>query len=288
MAVILDGKAVSAKVKEEVKEEVEALKKQGVSVGLAVIIVGNNPASRTYVNNKKKACEAAGIVSEEYALPEETTQEELLALVRELNQKDSINGILCQLPLPKQLDEEAVIAAISEKKDVDAFSAVNVGHIMIGDYTFLPCTPAGIMEILRHYNIDVAGKECVVIGRSNIVGKPMAMLLLHQNGTVTICHSKTKNLKDVTSRADILVAAVGIPHFVTADMVKEGAVVIDVGMDRDENGKLCGDVDFAAVEPKASYITPVPGGVGPMTIATLLKNTVTAAKQQNGIKDEPN
>lgn len=283
MAVILDGKAVSAKVKEEVKEEVEALKKQGVSVGLAVIIVGNNPASRTYVNNKKKACEAAGILSEEYALPEETTQEELLALVRELNQKDSINGILCQLPLPKQLDEEAVIAAISDKKDVDAFSAVNVGHIMIGDYSFLPCTPAGIMEILRHYNIDVAGKECVVIGRSNIVGKPMAMLLLHQNGTVTICHSKTKNLKEVTSRADILVAAVGIPHFVTADMVKEGAVVIDVGMDRDENGKLCGDVDFAAVEPKASYITPVPGGVGPMTIATLLKNTVTAAKQQNGI-----
>lgn len=285
MAVILDGKAVSAKVKEEVKEEVEALKKQGVSVGLAVIIVGNNPASRTYVNNKKKACEAAGILSEEYALPEETTQEELLALVEELNHKDSINGILCQLPLPKQLDEEAVIAAISEKKDVDAFSAVNVGHIMIGDYSFLPCTPAGIMEILRRYNIDVAGKECVVIGRSNIVGKPMAMLLLHQNGTVTICHSKTKNLKDVTSRADILVAAVGIPHFVTADMVKEGAVVIDVGMDRDENGKLCGDVDFAAVEPKASYITPVPGGVGPMTIATLLKNTVTAAKQQNGIKD---
>ena len=283
MAVILDGKAVSAKVKEEVKEEVEALKKQGVSVGLAVIIVGNNPASRTYVNNKKKACEAAGILSEEYALPEETTQEELLALVEELNHKDSINGILCQLPLPKQLDEEAVIAAISEKKDVDAFSAVNVGHIMIGDYSFLPCTPAGIMEILRHYNIDVEGKECVVIGRSNIVGKPMAMLLLHQNGTVTICHSKTKNLKDVTSRADILVAAVGIPHFVTADMVKEGAVVIDVGMDRDENGKLCGDVDFAAVEPKASYITPVPGGVGPMTIATLLKNTVTAAKQQNGI-----
>ncbi len=283
MAVILDGKVVSAKVKEEVKEEVESLKKQGVSVGLAVIIVGNNPASRTYVNNKKKACEAAGILSEEYALPEETTQEELLALVEELNHKDSINGILCQLPLPKQLDEEAVIAAISDKKDVDAFSAVNVGHIMIGDYTFLPCTPAGIMEILRHYNIDVAGKECVVIGRSNIVGKPMAMLLLHQNGTVTICHSKTKNLKDVTSRADILVAAVGIPHFVTADMVKDGAVVIDVGMDRDENGKLCGDVDFAAVEPKASYITPVPGGVGPMTIATLLKNTVTAAKQQNGI-----
>lgn len=283
MAVILDGKAVSAKVKEEVRAEVAALNEKGVSVGLAVIIVGNNPASRTYVNNKKKACEAAGIVSEEYALPEETTQEELLALVEELNHKDSINGILCQLPLPKHLDEEAVIAAISEKKDVDAFHAVNVGHIMIGDYAFLPCTPAGIMEILRHYNIEVAGKECVVIGRSNIVGKPMAMLLLHQNGTVTICHSKTKNLKEVTSRADILVAAVGIPHFVTADMVKEGAVVIDVGMDRDENGKLCGDVDFASVEPKASYITPVPGGVGPMTIATLLKNTVTAAKLQNGL-----
>lgn len=283
MAVILDGKAVSAKVKEEVRAEVAALNEKGVSVGLAVIIVGNNPASRTYVNNKKKACEAAGIVSEEYALPEETTQEELLALVEELNRKDSINGILCQLPLPKHLDEEAVIAAISEKKDVDAFHAVNVGHIMIGDYAFLPCTPAGIMEILRHYNIEVAGKECVVIGRSNIVGKPMAMLLLHQNGTVTICHSKTKNLKEVTSRADILVAAVGIPHFVTADMVKDGAVVIDVGMDRDENGKLCGDVDFAAVEPKASYITPVPGGVGPMTIATLLKNTVTAAKLQNGL-----
>ena len=283
MAVILDGKAVSAKVKEEVRAEVAALNEKGVSVGLAVIIVGNNPASRTYVNNKKKACEAAGIVSEEYALSEETTQEELLALVEELNRKDSINGILCQLPLPKHLDEEAVIAAISEKKDVDAFHAVNVGHIMIGDYAFLPCTPAGIMEILRHYNIEVAGKECVVIGRSNIVGKPMAMLLLHQNGTVTICHSKTKNLKEVTSRADILVAAVGIPHFVTADMVKDGAVVIDVGMDRDENGKLCGDVDFAAVEPKASYITPVPGGVGPMTIATLLKNTVTAAKLQNGL-----
>ena len=283
MAVILDGKAVSAKVKEEVRAEVAALNEKGVSVGLAVIIVGNNPASRTYVNNKKKACEAAGIVSEEYALPEETTQEELLALVEELNRKDSINGILCQLPLPKHLDEEAVIAAISEKKDVDAFHAVNVGHIMIGDYAFLPCTPAGIMEMLRYYDIDIAGKNCVVIGRSNIVGKPMAMLLLQQNGTVTICHSKTQDLAAHTRNADILVAAVGIPHFVTADMVKDGAVVIDVGMDRDENGKLCGDVDFAAVEPKASYITPVPGGVGPMTIATLLKNTVTAAKQQNGL-----
>lgn len=279
MATILDGKAVSAAVKQEVKTEVEALKQKGISVGLAVIIVGDNPASRTYVNNKKKACAEAGIVSEEYALPESTTQAELLDLIDTLNKKDSIHGILCQLPLPKHLDEKAVIAAINPEKDVDAFHAVNVGHIMIGDYSFLPCTPAGIMEMLKYYNIPVAGKECVVIGRSNIVGKPMAMLLLQQNGTVTVCHSKTVRLAAVTARADILVAAVGIPKFVTADMVKDGAVVIDVGMDRDENGKLCGDVDFDAVAPKASYITPVPGGVGPMTIATLLKNTVTAARK---------
>lgn len=279
MATILDGKAVSAAVKQEVKTEVEALKQKGISVGLAVIIVGDNPASRTYVNNKKKACAEAGIVSEEYALPESTTQAELLDLIDTLNKKDSIHGILCQLPLPKHLDEKAVIAAINPEKDVDAFHAVNVGHIMIGDYSFLPCTPAGIMEMLKYYNIPVAGKECVVIGRSNIVGKPMAMLLLQQNGTVTVCHSKTVHLAAVTARADILVAAVGIPKFVTADMVKDGAVVIDVGMDRDENGKLCGDVDFDAVAPKASYITPVPGGVGPMTIATLLKNTVTAARK---------
>lgn len=278
MAKILDGKAVSAAVKQAVKAEVESLRQQGVTVGLAVIIVGDNPASRTYVNNKKKACAETGIISEEYALPESTTQAELLDLIDALNKKDSIHGILCQLPLPKHLDEKAVIAAISPEKDVDAFHAVNVGHIMIGDYRFLPCTPAGIMEILKHYAIPIAGKECVVIGRSNIVGKPMAMLLLQQNGTVTVCHSKTVNLAAVTARADILVAAVGIPKFVTADMVKDGAVVIDVGMDRDENGKLCGDVDFDAVEPKASYITPVPGGVGPMTIATLLKNTVTAAQ----------
>ena len=283
MAKILDGKAVSAHVREQVKAEVEALAKQGVPVGLAVIIVGDDPASRTYVNNKKKACAAAGIRSEEYALPAETTQEELLALVETLNKKPDVNGILCQLPLPAHLDEKAVIAAIAPEKDVDAFHAVNVGHIMIGDYAFLPCTPAGIMEMLRYYGIDIAGKNCVVIGRSNIVGKPMAMLLLQQNGTVTICHSKTRDLAAHTRNADILVAAVGIPHFVTADMVKDGAVVIDVGMDRDENGKLCGDVDFGGVEPKASYITPVPGGVGPMTIATLLKNTVTAAKQQNGL-----
>ena len=283
MAKILDGKAVSAHVREQVKAEVEALQKQGISVGLAVIIVGDDPASRTYVNNKKKACAAAGIRSEEYALPADTTQEELLALVETLNKKPDVNGILCQLPLPAHLDEKAVIAAIAPEKDVDAFHAVNVGHIMIGDYAFLPCTPAGIMEMLRYYDIGIAGKNCVVIGRSNIVGKPMAMLLLQQNGTVTICHSKTRDLAAHTRNADILVAAVGIPHFVTADMVKDGAVVIDVGMDRDENGKLCGDVDFGGVEPKASYITPVPGGVGPMTIATLLKNTVTAAKQQNGL-----
>lgn len=283
MAKILDGKAVSAHVREQVKAEVEVLAKQGVPVGLAVIIVGDDPASRTYVNNKKKACAAAGIRSEEYALPADTTQEELLALVETLNKKPDVNGILCQLPLPAHLDEKAVIAAIAPEKDVDAFHAVNVGHIMIGDYAFLPCTPAGIMEMLRYYDIGIAGKNCVVIGRSNIVGKPMAMLLLQQNGTVTICHSKTQDLAAHTRNADILVAAVGIPHFVTADMVKAGAVVIDVGMDRDENGKLCGDVDFGGVEPKASYITPVPGGVGPMTIATLLKNTVTAAKQQNGL-----
>lgn len=281
MAILLDGKAVSAAVKAQVKTEVAALKQQGVSVGLAVIIVGDNPASRTYVNNKKKACAEAGIVSEEYALPAETSQDELLSLIDTLNRKPEINGILCQLPLPAHLDEKAVIAAIAAEKDVDAFHAVNVGHIMIGDHTFLPCTPAGIMEMLHFYKIDAAGKACVVIGRSNIVGKPMAMLLLQADGTVTICHSKTQRLAEVTARADILVAAVGIPHFVTADMVKPGAVVIDVGMDRDENGKLCGDVDFAAVEPKASYITPVPGGVGPMTVAMLLKNTVAAAKMQN-------
>ena len=286
MAKIIDGKAVSQFVKDEVKKEVSALGEKGVSVGLAVIIVGNDPASRTYVNNKKKACEATGIISEEYALPEDTTMDELLALIKELNAKKSINGILCQLPLPKHLDEKAVIENIDPIKDVDAFHAVNTGHIMIGDYSFLPCTPAGIMEMLKYYNIEIEGKECVVIGRSNIVGKPMAMLLLQKNGTVTICHLRTKNLKEVTSRADILVAAVGIPYFVTADMVKDGAVVIDVGMDRNKDGKLCGDVDFAEVEKKASYITPVPGGVGPMTIATLMKNTVTAAKIQNNIPIE--
>ena len=281
MATRIDGKAVSAKVREEVAKKVAALKEQGICPGLAVVIVGDDPASRIYVNNKKKACQTTGIYSEEYALPAETTQEELLALVDKLNHKKDIHGILVQSPLPKGLDEEAVVEAIDPKKDVDAFHAYNVGKIMLGDYQFLPCTPAGIMELLKAYDISVEGKRCVVIGRSNIVGKPMAMLLLHQNGTVTVCHSRTKDLPEVTRQADILVSAVGKSHFVTADMVRPGAVVIDVGMNRDENGKLCGDVDFDQVEPIASYITPVPGGVGPMTIAMLLKNTVTAAKMQD-------
>ncbi|MBQ1382218.1 MAG: bifunctional methylenetetrahydrofolate dehydrogenase/methenyltetrahydrofolate cyclohydrolase FolD, partial [Ruminococcus sp.] len=276
---IIDGKKVAADTKARVKERTEELKNTyHITPGLAVVIVGDDPASRVYVNNKKKACEAVGFVSEEYALPAETTQEELLALVETLNNKPDINGILVQLPLPKHLDDKAVIAAINPQKDVDAFHAVNVGKIMLGEYDFLPCTPAGVMEMLHSYQIPVEGKECVVIGRSNIVGKPMGMLLLHENGTVTICHSRTKNLAEVCRRADILVAAVGIPKFVKADMVKEGAVVIDVGMDRDENGKLCGDVDFENVKEKCSFITPVPGGVGPMTIATLMKNTLKACK----------
>lgn len=283
MAIIIDGKKVSAQVKEQVRIETEELVKKGIKPGLAVIIVGDDPASRVYVNNKKKACEKVGFLSKEFALPATTTQEELLSLVKELNEDREINGILCQLPLPKGLDEKAVIEAISPLKDVDAFHASNVGKIMIGDYDFLPCTPAGVMEMLHSYNISVEGKECVVIGRSNIVGKPMAMLLLHENGTVTITHSRTKNLKEVTKRADILVAAIGKPKFVTADMVKEGAVVIDVGMDRDENGKLCGDVDFENVKEKCSAITPVPGGVGPMTIAVLMKNTLKACKIQNNL-----
>ena len=277
---LIDGKVISAAVKERVKGEVEALKVEGVTTGLAVIIVGEDPASKVYVSNKKKACEALGIISEEYALPENTTQEELLALIDELNNKKSINGILCQLPLPKHLDEQAVINAILPEKDVDAFHPTNVGKIMLGDYDFVPCTPAGIMEMLSFENIDIEGKTCVVIGRSNIVGKPMGMLLLHKNGTVTICHSRTKDLAEVCKKADILVAAVGRPNFVTADMVKDGAVVIDVGINR-VDGKLVGDVDFEAVKDKCEAITPVPGGVGPMTIAMLMQNTLTAAKKQN-------
>lgn len=283
MAQIIDGKAVAAQVRAGVAQEVAQLKEKGVTPGLAVIVVGDDPASRIYVNNKKKACAEVGIYSEEHALAADTSLDELIALVRALNSRGDISGILCQLPLPNGLDDRAVIENIAPLKDVDAFHPANVGRIMLGDYHFLPCTPAGIMELLHHYGISAEGKECVVVGRSNIVGKPMSMLLLHENGTVTTCHSRTRDLKAVTSRADILVAAVGKPKFITGDMVKDGAVVIDVGMDRDENGKLCGDVDFASVEPKASYITPVPGGVGPMTIAMLLKNTVTAAKIQNMI-----
>ena len=281
---IIEGKKVSAQVKEQVKIQTQQIKDEhGITPGLAVVIVGDDPASRVYVNNKKKACEFVGFKSEEYALPAKTTQEELLSLVKTLNKKEDINGILVQLPLPKHLDDKAVIEAISPLKDVDAFHAVNVGKIMLGEYDFLPCTPAGVMEMLHYYDIDVSGKNCVVIGRSNIVGKPMAMLLLHENGTVTICHSKTKNLSQICARADILVAAAGKTKFITAEMVKDGAVVIDVGMDRDEYGKLCGDVDFENVKNKCSYITPVPGGVGPMTIATLMKNTLKAAKIQNNI-----
>lgn len=279
MAQKIDGKAIAAAVRAELKEEVAAMTAAGNTPGLAVILVGNDPASRVYVSNKEKACADVGIRSVEFTLPEETTQEELLALVADLNTRADIHGILCQLPLPRHLDDKAVIAAIAPEKDVDAFHAANVGHIMIGDYTFLPCTPAGVMELLHRSNIDVAGKTCVVIGRSNIVGKPMAMLLLHENATVTICHSRTQNLKEVCRSADVLVAAVGRPKFVTPDMVKPGAAVIDVGINRDENGKLCGDVD-PAVDEVAGWLTPVPGGVGPMTIAMLLKNTVTAAKQK--------
>ncbi len=285
MAQIIDGKAVSASVKQEVAEEAARLKEEmGLKIGLAVVIVGNNPASRVYVNNKKKACEAVGFNSYEYALDENTTQEQLLDLINVLNRDDKVNGILVQLPLPSHINEKTVIEAISPAKDVDAFHAVNVGKIMIGEYAFLPCTPAGVMRLIESTGTDITGKNCVVIGRSNIVGKPMAMLLLHQNGTVTICHSKTKNLKEICLNADILVAAVGRANFVTGDMIKEGAVVIDVGMNRLENGKLCGDVEFESAEKKASYITPVPGGVGPMTIAMLMKNTLTAAIQQAGKK----
>ncbi|MBQ8203586.1 MAG: bifunctional methylenetetrahydrofolate dehydrogenase/methenyltetrahydrofolate cyclohydrolase FolD [Clostridia bacterium] len=280
MSNIIDGKVVSAYIKDNVAKEVSALKEKGIETCLAVILVGSDPASQIYVANKKKACEALGIVSKEFVLPETTTEEELLSLIEKLNNDKSVNGILCQLPLPRGLDERVVINAISPLKDVDAFHPSNVGKIMIGDYDFAPCTPAGIMEMLDYYNISVEGKNCVVIGRSNIVGKPMSLLLLHKNGTVTTCHSRTKELKEVCSKADILVAAVGKANFVTADMVKEGAVVIDVGMNRSE-GKLCGDVDFQAVKDKASFITPVPGGVGPMTIAVLMKNTLTAAKKQN-------
>ncbi len=283
-AVRMDGKMVSAKVRGSILEEVNGLKEKGVRPGLAVIIVGEDPASKVYVRNKERACEECGFYSEKYALPEETTQEELLGLIDELNHNPHIDGILCQLPVPKHIDEQAIIDAISPEKDVDAFHPINVGKIMVGNFDFLPCTPAGVMQLLEEYDIDPNGKNCVVIGRSNIVGKPMAMLLLHKNGTVTICHSRTKNLKEVCAKADILVAAVGKADFVTADMVKDGAVVIDVGMNR-KDGKLCGDVAFDEVNEKASYLTPVPGGVGPMTITMLMKNTLKAAKLHHGIVD---
>ena len=283
MAKIIDGKAISKQVREEIAAQVMQYKeKYGSAPGLAVIIVGNDPASQVYVRNKKKGCEEVGFYSESYELPEDTTQEELIALVERLNSDDRIHGILVQLPLPKHLNETEVLLTIKPEKDVDAFHPYNVGKIMIGNHDLLPCTPAGVMVLLEKSGIEVSGKKCVVIGRSNIVGKPMAMLLLHANGTVTICHSRTKELAEICREADILVASIGKPEFVRGDMVKEGAVVVDVGINRLESGKLVGDVCFAEVEPKAAYITPVPGGVGPMTITMLLKNTLTAASIARG------
>ena len=274
---IIDGKAVSLAVKTEVRD---AIAKAGIEPCLAVILVGNDPASRVYVNNKKKACAFCGIRSLEYALPEETTQEELLDLIDKLNRDPAVNGILCQLPVPKQISEKEVIAKIDPKKDVDCFHNENVGRLWTGSYRILPCTPAGVMALLDHYHIDPAGKHCVIVGRSNIVGKPMAALMLARNATVTVCHSHTADLKQQCLQADILVAAVGKAKFITADMVKDGAVVLDVGINRSDDGKLCGDVDFEEVKDKASWITPVPGGCGPMTIAVLMQNILTAYKIQ--------
>ncbi|MGN0632074.1 MAG: bifunctional methylenetetrahydrofolate dehydrogenase/methenyltetrahydrofolate cyclohydrolase FolD [Ruminococcus sp.] len=286
MAQIISGKVVSAEVREKIKKETAALiESAGIHPGLAVILVGNDPASQVYVRNKQLACEELGFNPFEYKLSENTTQEQLLDLINVLNKDPKVHGILVQLPLPDHLDEQSVLYSIAPEKDVDAFHPLNVGKIMIGSYSFLPCTPAGVMELIDWAGIEVSGKNCVVVGRSNIVGKPMAMLLLQRSGTVTICHSKTKNLKEVCAEADILVVAIGKPKFITGDMVKEGAVVIDVGINRDENNKLCGDVDYESVEPKAGWITPVPGGVGPMTITMLMKNTLRAAKLQNGIED---
>lgn len=279
MAILIDGKDIAAKVRAELREEVETMAKERKKrPALAVILVGEDPASQIYVRNKQRACEDVGILSEIYTLGENVSQESLEYIINSLAERRDIDGILLQMPLPKGLDPVKALKCIPPEKDVDAFHPDNVGHIMRGDYRFLPCTPAGVMELLRRYDIDISGKECVVIGRSDIVGKPMAMMLLHSGGTVTICHSKTRNLAEHTRRADILVSAVGKAGFVTADMVKDGAVVIDVGINRNADGKICGDVDFAAVEPKASYITPVPGGVGPMTVAMLMKNTVKAAE----------
>ena len=278
MAKLLMGKEVSDRIKNEMKEQVKELKAKGINPGLAVILVGEDPASKVYVSNKKKACEYIGINSFEYKLPEETTEAELIDLIKKLNNDNTVSGILCQLPVPKHINEEAIINAIDPKKDVDAFHPINVGKIMTGNYDFVPCTPAGVMELIKESGIDVCGKECVVVGRSNIVGKPMSMLLLHQNGTVTVCHSRTKDLKEKTKSADILVAAVGIANFITGDMIKEGAVVIDVGINRIAPKTLVGDVDFETAKEVAGAITPVPGGVGPMTIAMLMKNTLKAAE----------
>ncbi len=279
MATIIDGKKISNIIREQIKADTEAFKtRTGITPGLAVILVGENPASQIYVRNKATACESAGFYSQVIRMPEETTEEELVAQIESLNNDKKIHGILVQLPLPAHINEQHIINIIRPDKDVDAFHPVNVGHIMTGDFRLLPCTPAGVMELLKHSDVDVCGKKCVVVGRSNIVGKPMAMLLLHANGTVTVAHSKTKDLGAVTREADILVLAIGKPKFITADMMKEGAVVIDVGMNRDENGKLCGDADFEGCFDKVSAITPVPGGVGPMTITMLLKNTLTAAE----------
>lgn len=279
MAKIIDGKLVSKTIRESVAQEVALLKERGIFPKLAVILVGNDPASAVYVRNKEKACLETGIEPLQITLPEETTEEELLALIARLNSDDTVHGILVQLPLPSHISEEKVIDSIDPTKDVDAFTHESVGRIVEGKYTFLPCTPAGIMRLLEYYDVDISGKECVVVGRSNIVGKPMALLLLNASGTVTVCHSKTRNLSEVTSRADIIVVAVGRANFLKADMVKDGAVVIDVGINRLDNGRLCGDVEFEEVSKKASLITPVPGGVGPMTITMLMKNTVFAAKK---------
>ena len=282
MAVIIDGKLVSQTIRGSIREEVSALKtERGITPGLAVVLVGNDPASAVYVRNKHKACLDAGIESYVITMPEDTKEADLIAKIDELNADKKVNGILVQLPLPKHICEDNIINRISPEKDVDAFHPSNVGKILIGNYDFLPCTPAGIMDLLAYYNIDIEGKECVVLGRSNIVGKPMSLLLLGKNGTVTICHSRTKNLSEVTKRADIVVVAIGKPEFLTADMIKPGAVVIDVGINRLDSGKLVGDVKFDEVAEIASAITPVPGGVGPMTITTLLKNTLTAARKQN-------
>ena len=278
MPTIIDGKSIAAAIRGEIAAQAAELKAQkGIVPGLAVVIVGDDPASKVYVRNKHRACEEVGFASFGYELPAETTEEELLALVDKLNRDERVHGILVQLPLPKHLDEEKILLAIDPAKDVDAFHPYNVGKIMIGNYDFLPCTPAGVMELLRRSGVEIAGKECVVVGRSNIVGKPQAMLLLQANGTVTICHSRTKDLREVCRRADILVAAIGKPEFFDASYIKEGAVVVDVGINRRPDGKLCGDVNFADVAPHTSYITPVPGGVGPMTIAMLMRNTLTAA-----------